>query len=64
MKTVTVSLVAAFALSALVVAPSVTAQQPNKSGESPSGGSGGARVDEAMTLCRRLAEGREGDAYR
>ena len=36
MKTVIVSLVAAFALSALVAAPLVMAQQPNKPGESPS----------------------------
>ena len=37
MKTVIVSLVAAFTLSALVVAPSVMTQQPNTSAESPSG---------------------------
>ena len=37
MKTVIVSLVAVVVLSALVVAPSLMAQQPNKSNESPSG---------------------------
>jgi hypothetical protein len=53
MKTVIVSLVAAFALSALVVAPSVMAQQPNKPGESPSGK---AKKD-AQTACMDMMQG-------
>lgn len=53
MKTLLVSLVAAFALSALVVAPSVMAQQPNKSGESRSDE---AKKD-AQTACMDMMQG-------
>ena len=53
MKTAIVSAIAAFALSALVAAPSVMAQRPNKPGESPSGE---AKKD-AQTACIDMMQG-------
>ena len=53
MKTVIVSIVSALALSALVVAPSVLAQQPNNQGQAPSG----HEKKDAQTACMDMMQG-------